>query len=92
MTSERSVDEWSRGGLAVGEFAKRRYEPMKKSHVDVIDQWNDGAIVATCATLADAYEAIRTLGQETRDGQWRYTLAPASHRLLELTDTSPSRG
>ena len=75
----------------MGEFVKRRYKPMKKSHVDVIDQWNDGTIVATCATLAGAYEAIRKLGQETRDGQWRYTLAPAGHPLLELTDSSPTR-
>ena len=88
MMWELSADEWS-GGLGMGELVKRRYEPMKKSHVDVIDQWNDGAIVATCATLAGAYEAIRKLGQETRDGQWRYTLAP--HPLPELTDISPTR-
>jgi hypothetical protein len=67
---------------------------MKKSHVDVIDQWNDGAIVATFVTRAQAYEAIRKLGQETRDGQWRYTLAPARRSLLDPADaarTSPTR-
>jgi hypothetical protein len=75
------------GALDMGEFVKRRYTAMKKSHVDVIDQWNDGAVIATFTTPAEAYEAIRKLGQETRDGRWRYTLAPASRRLLDPADT-----
>ena len=49
---------------------------MENWRIDLADQWNDGAIVGTFATLAEAYEAIRKLGQETRDGQWRYGLAP----------------
>jgi hypothetical protein len=49
---------------------------MESWRIDLVDQWNDGAIVGTFATPAEAYEAIRKLGQETRDRQWRYTLAP----------------
>ena len=49
---------------------------MENWRIDLVDQWNDGAIVGTFATPAEAYEAIRKLGQETRGGQWRYTLAP----------------
>ena len=49
---------------------------MEDWRIDLVDQWNDGAIVGTFATPAEAYEAIRKLGQETRDRQWRYTLAP----------------
>ena len=66
---------------------------MKAWRVDVVDQWNDGAIVGTFATAADAYEAIRKLGQETRNGQWRYTLAPASRPLdpAGAASTSPIR-
>jgi hypothetical protein len=56
---------------------------MRKCCVDVVDQWNDGAIVGTFATPTEAYDAIRKLGQETRDGQWRYTLAPARRPLLD---------
>ena len=63
--------------LGMGEFIKRRCRPMKKWSVAVVDQWNDGAIVGTFATLTEAYEAIRHLGQDTCEGQWRYTLAPA---------------
>jgi hypothetical protein len=55
---------------------------MKKWCVDVVDQWNEGTIVGTFATPTEAYDAIRKLGQETRDGQWRYTLAPARRPLL----------
>ena len=80
MTSGRAAE---RGILGTSAFAKRRSKPMKKSYVDVIDQWNDGEIVATFATPAEAYEAIRKLGQETRDGRWRYTLAPTSRPLLD---------
>jgi hypothetical protein len=80
------------GILGTNEFVKRRNKLMKKSHVDVIDQWNDGEIVATFTTPAEAYEAIRKLGQETRDGQWRYTLAPASRPAGDPTaDTPPIR-
>jgi hypothetical protein len=67
---------------------------MKKWCVDVVDQWNDGAIVGTFATPTEAYGAIRKLGQETRDGQWRYTLAPARRAPLDPPDcasTSPIR-
>lgn len=84
----------ARGAVGTNEFVKRRSKLMKKSHVDVIDQWNDGEIVATFKTPAEAYEAIRKLGQETRDGRWRYTLAPASRPLLDPADapaTSPTR-
>jgi hypothetical protein len=56
---------------------------MKKWCVDVVDQWNDGAIVGTFATPTEAYDAIRKLGQETCDGQWRYALAPARRPLLD---------
>jgi hypothetical protein len=76
------------GVLGTNEFVKRRSKLMKKSHVDVIDQWNNGEIVATFTTPAEAYEAIRKLGQETRDGQWRYTLAPASRPVRDPTDTA----
>jgi hypothetical protein len=89
MRQDWSHDEWSNGdvgALDMGEFVKRRCQPMKKSHVDVIDQWNDGAIVATFMTPAEAYEAIRKLGQDTRDGQWRYTLAPARRAPLDPDD------
>ena len=57
-------------------FVERGRKPMENWRIDLVDQWNDGAIVGTFATPAEAYEAIRKLGQETRDGQWRYTLAP----------------
>jgi hypothetical protein len=73
--------------LGTNEFVKRRSKLMKKSHVDVIDQWNHGEIVATFTTRAEAYEAIRKLGQETRDGQWRYTLAPASRPVRDPVDS-----
>ena len=59
---------------------------MKKWCVDVVDQWNDGAIVGTFASPTEAYGAIRKLGQETRDGQWRYTLAPARRPPLDPAD------
>jgi hypothetical protein len=85
MTSGRAAE---RGVAGANEFVKRRSTLMKKSHVDVIDQWNDGEIVGTFTTPAEAYEAIRKLGQETRDGRWRYTLAPASHPLLDAADTA----
>ena len=84
-------DKWlsdEMGAPYMGELVKRRYKPIKKSHVDVIDQWNDGAVIATFTTPAEAYEAIRKLGQETRDGRWRYTLAPASRPLLDPADTA----
>jgi hypothetical protein len=87
MPSGRAV---ARVVLGTNEFVKRRSKLMKKSHVDVIDQWNDGEIVATFATPAEAYEAIRKLGQETRDGRWRYTLAPASCPPLDPPDTTPT--
>jgi hypothetical protein len=87
MTSGRALE---RGVLATNEFVKRPSKLMKKSHVAVIDQWNDGEIVATFATPAEAYEAIRKLGQETRDGRWRYTLAPASRPLPDPADTAAS--
>jgi hypothetical protein len=74
------------GVLDMREFVKRRSKPMKTSHVDVIDQWNDGAVIGTFTTPAEAYETIRKLGQETRDGQWRYTLAPAKRPLLDPAD------
>jgi hypothetical protein len=45
-------------------------------------------VIATFATPAAAYEAIRKFGQEIRDGRWRYTLAPASRPLLDLADTA----
>jgi hypothetical protein len=45
-------------------------------------------MTATFTTPAEPYEAIRKLGQETRDGQWRYTLAPASRSLLDPADTA----
>jgi hypothetical protein len=57
-------------------FVERRRKPMENWRIDLVDQWNDGAIVGTFATPAEAYEAIRKLGQETRGGQWRYSLAP----------------
>jgi len=37
-------------------------EVMENWRIDLVDQWNDGAIVGTFATPADAYEAIRKLG------------------------------
>jgi hypothetical protein len=49
---------------------------MEDWRIDLVDQWNDGAIVGTFASPAEAYGAIRKLGRETRDGQWRYTLGP----------------
>lgn len=70
-------------GPGTGGLITRRGRPMKKWCVDVVDQWNDGAIVGTFATPTEAYGAIRKLGQETRDGQWRYTLAPARRRPLD---------
>ena len=70
-------------GPGTGGLITRRGRPMKKWCVDVVDQWNDGAIVGTFATPTDAYGAIRKLGQETRDGQWRYTLAPARRPPLD---------
>jgi hypothetical protein len=76
----------------MGEFVKQRCRPMKKWGVAVVDQWNDGAIVGTFATLTEAYEAIRQLGQDTCDGQWRYTFAPSRRPLLDptgATSTSP---
>ena len=57
-------------------MSDERRKPMEDWRIDLVDQWNDGAIVGTFATPSDAYEAIRKLGQETRDGQWRYALAP----------------
>jgi len=56
-------------------FVERGRKPMENWRIDLADQWADGAIVGTFATPAEAYEAIRKLGQETRGGQWRYTLA-----------------
>ena len=64
------------GPYGVTVFVERRRKPMENWRIDLVDQWNDGAIVGTFATPAEAYEAIGKLGQETRDGQWRYTLAP----------------
>jgi hypothetical protein len=88
--------EWPHGerssgdarALHMGEFVKRRCKPMKKTHVDVIDQWNDGTIVATFTSPAEAYEAIRKLGQDTRDGRWRYILAPAPRPVLDPDDAA----
>ena len=51
-------------------------EIMENWRIDLVDLWNDGAIVGTFASPAEAYGAIRKLGRETRDGQWRYTLGP----------------
>lgn len=85
MTSGGAVE---RRVLGRNEFVARRSKLMKKSHVDVIDQWNDGEIVATFTTPAEAYEAIRKLGQEARDGRWRYTLAPASRPLRDRADAA----
>ena len=48
---------------------------MKKWCVDVVDQWNDGAIVGTFATPTDAYGAIRKLGQENRVWELAFILA-----------------
>ena len=56
---------------------------MENWRIDLVDQSNDGAIVGTFATPSDAYDAIRKLGQETRDGQWRYALAFAPLCPLE---------
>ena len=39
---------------------------MENWRIDLVDLWNDGAIVGTFATPAEAYEAIRKLGHETR--------------------------
>jgi hypothetical protein len=51
---------------------------MENWRVDLVDQWNDGAIVGTFATPAEAYEAIRKLGQETRDRQCGTRSPPCS--------------
>jgi hypothetical protein len=41
--------------------------------VAIIDHWENDALVGTYVT---APEAIRQLGQKSRDRRWRYTLQP----------------
>jgi len=63
--------------------------PFKRRRVAVIDDGENDAVVGTYVTVPEALTTIRQLGQQTRDGQWWYTLRPvnARRRILDYECT-----
>jgi hypothetical protein len=69
-------------GLHLLRSARGEPRPFKRRMVPVVDHWENDAVVGTYVSAPEAFAAIRQLGQKTRYGQWRLTLARDGEFLI----------